>query len=33
MTMNEKYNSCTECARINDHEAVRGFNTSQKGFQ
>jgi hypothetical protein len=29
MTMNEKYN-CTECAGINDHEAVKAFNTSKK---
>jgi acyl-coenzyme A thioesterase PaaI-like protein len=30
MMMNEKYNR-TECARINDHEAVKGFNTSKRG--
>jgi hypothetical protein len=32
MTMNEKHN-CTECARINDHEAVKGVQYPKKGFQ
>ena len=30
MTLDEKHN-CTERARINDHEAVKGFDTLQIG--
>ena len=32
MAMDEKYD-CTDCARINDHEAVKGFASAKMGFR
>ncbi len=29
VTLSEKHN-CTECRRIHDHEAMKGFHTSDK---